>query len=128
MASSIRLCEDGLGDAVLESVSVCSINLRFNCTYGERVVEPQTLVEIRDGLDLAVREVEAADVKVLCEPGLVVRLGDDGDAPLGSPTEQDLGRGLAVLVCDALDGLVIEEKSSVLGVLHAELEEGLGTE
>ena len=43
------------------------------------------------------------------------------------PPEQDLRRGLSVLVCNGLDGRVVEEERGVFGSLHIELEEGLRT-
>ena len=95
-------------------------------THVRRVVEPQVAVKSGDGLDLVGAEVEAADVKVLRKTVLVVALGDDGNATLGGPSEENLGGGLAVLVGNGLDALDLEESLGVLG--QTELDERLGSE
>lgn len=92
------------------------------------VVEPQVLVDGRDALNLVVGQVEAVDLEVLLETVLAVGLGNDGNAALGGPAEQNLGGGHAVLGGDALDDIVVEEKRGVLSTLHLQLQEALGTE
>jgi hypothetical protein len=68
-------------------------------------------------------QVEAADVQVLCKTALVVALGDNGDAALGGPAQQNLRRALAVGVGNGLHDLVVEQHGSVLCLLHVELDE-----
>ena len=93
-------------------------------TYVGRVVESQALVKCADLLNLILLEVEAAHVEVLCKTRLVVALGDDSNAALGRPTEQNLCGSLAVGVGNALDDVVVEEHRGVLCLLHVELDEG----
>ena len=97
-------------------------------THVDGVVEPQTPVQLANALDLVLAQVEGADVQVLRQPGGVVALGDDSDAPLGSPPEQDLGRGLAVLLSNGLDSLVVEQQRGVLSLLHVQFDERQGAE
>ena len=89
------------------------------------IIEPQILVDAIDLANLALAQVEARHVQILCQPALVVTLGDDGHISLRRPAQQDLRRRFPVLVCDGLDGGVVEEERGVLGLLHVELEEGL---
>nr|POE59280.1 hypothetical protein CFP56_24549 [Quercus suber] len=98
--------------------------------WGRRTGEPraQALIQRADLLDLVGGEVEAADVEVLLQAALVIGLGDDGDAALRGPAQQHLGRRLAVLGRDALDGRVLEQQGGVVGLLHVELEERLRAE
>merc|ERR1712000_358923 len=81
------------------------------------IVESQTAVQGRDALELVQGEVERHNVKVLGETIGVVGLGDDGNAALGGPAEEDLGGGLAVLVGESLDGLGLEEGLGAVGSL-----------
>lgn len=60
-------------------------------------------------------------MQVLLQPMLVVRLGDDGDVPLGGPPQEDLRRGLLVLLSERGDDLVFEQERGVEGILLLEL-------
>lgn len=96
-----------------------------------RVVEPQTLVQRTDGLDLVLGQVKVGDLQVLLQAADVVGFWDDGDAPLGGPAEQDLGRGLAGSVGGLLDGFGLEQQGHLLGPLAecgGEFEEALRAE
>lgn len=55
-----------------------------------RVVHPVVLVQRADGLHLRVGELELGDLEVLRETRGVVGLGDDGEALLEGPAEEDL--------------------------------------
>lgn len=97
-------------------------------TYSQRVVESQVPVQGADGLDLAGFQVPASDVQVLRQAVRVVALGDDSDVALRGPAQQHLGRGLAVLLGNALDGRMLEQDRGLLRILHLQLEEALRTE
>jgi hypothetical protein len=92
-------------------------------TYVGRVVEAQPLVQAADLLNLILLQVEAADVQVLRKTALVVALGDNSNAALSGPAQQDLRRALAVGVGNSLDHLVVEQHGGVLCLLHVELNE-----
>jgi hypothetical protein len=92
-------------------------------TYIGRVVEPQSLVQAADLLDLILLQVEAAHVQVLRKTALVVALGDNGNTALSGPAQQDLRRALAVSVGDGLHDLVVKQHGGVLCLLHVELDE-----
>ena len=89
----------------------------------DRVVEAEASVKTADGLNLILLEVEATDIKVLSETILVVGLGNDGNAALGGPSQEDLTRGLVVLVGNLLDSLVVKEKRGIVCSLHLQLDE-----
>ncbi|TKW52727.1 hypothetical protein CTA1_11257 [Colletotrichum tanaceti] len=93
-----------------------------------RVVEAQAAVEVRDGLELVGRQVEAVDLEVLPEAVLAVALGDDGDAALRRPAEQDLGGRDAVAGGGVPDDVDLEQAPGVDGALVGDLEEGLRPE
>lgn len=57
---------------------------------------------------------------------LAIALGNNSDAALRSPAQQDLRRGNLVLVRDRLDGIDLEEALGAGGALVGDLEEGLG--
>jgi hypothetical protein len=59
-------------------------------TYVCRDVELQVLVQIRDRLDLILLQVEACDIQVLLQAVLGVALGDDGQATLCRPAQENL--------------------------------------
>ncbi len=58
-----------------------------------RVVHPVVLVQRADSLHLRLGELELGDLEVLRETCGVVGLGDDGEALLEGPAEEDLGLG-----------------------------------
>ena len=97
-------------------------------TYVGGSVELEVLVKARDLLDLRVLEVEAGHVQVLLEATLGVALGDDRQATLCGPSQQNLCGCLAVCLRDLLDDRVVEEERSVGRDLHVALDERLGTE
>ncbi len=88
------------------------------------VVESQSTVKSRDLLELLFLKVEVGDVQILLESGLGVGLWNDGNIALGDPSEDDLSWGLVVLLGNAGDNLVLEERWGIGGLLPAELEEG----
>ena len=92
-------------------------------TYVGGLVEADAAVETRDGLEVLLGEIEIERVEVGLHGGLAAGLGDDGQAALGGPAEEDLGGVLVVLLADGLDGGVLEEGLELLGVLHVELAE-----
>ena len=94
----------------------------------QRIVEPQPLVQPANALHLALLEIPARDVQILRQSPLVVTLRDNRHVSLRRPTQQYLRGRLAMLLGDLLDGGVIQEQGGVLGALHVEFEEGLGTE
>lgn len=85
------------------------------------------MVQSTDLLDLVLGQIEAAHIQVLRQTVLVIALGNDSNAPLRRPPQQDLRRGLAVLVRNALDGRVLKKKGGILRLLHVQLEERLGS-
>jgi len=91
-------------------------------------VELEVLVKSRDLLNLGLLHIPASDLEVLLETVLVVGLGDDSNSTLSGPSEEDLCRGLVVLLGEASDHLVLKEERGVLGDLHASLDEGRRTE
>ena len=93
-------------------------------TYVGGLVEADAAVETRDGLEVLLGEVKVEGVEVGLHGGLAAGLGNDGQAALGGPAEEDLGGVLVVLLADGLDGGVLEEGLELLGVLHVELAEG----
>ena len=113
------------------TISTDAISLRKDRerdTVVQRVVEPQTLVQAGDGLDLVLGQIEGADVQILRQTALVVALGDDSHATLRGPPQQHLRGRLVVLLCNALHMFVVEEERGLLGGSHVELEEGLRAE
>ena len=96
--------------------------------YVGGLVEADAAVEGRDGGDILLGEIELNALQVGDHDGLAGALGDDGQAALGSPAEQDLRGRAVVLGGDLLDGVVLDEGSELDGVLHVELEEAGGAE
>ena len=66
-------------------------------------------IEPADLLHLLLAKGEVGHVAVLFDPGGRDRLGDDNDAPLDLPADEDLCGGLLVLGCDVLDLVVVHE-------------------
>lgn len=83
-------------------------------------------VDIKSGNlgNVLLGKVEVGAVEVLDENLLAAGLGNDGEAALGGPAQEDLGVGLAVLVGNLADDVVLEERSEGLGVGEVELVEG----
>ncbi len=77
---------------------------------------------------LGLLEVEASAIEVLRHDGNPRRLGDDGEAALRGPAQEDLGGRLAVLLGQPDDQLVLHQRLEGLGVLEAEGEEAGGAE
>lgn len=88
-----------------------------------RVVESQINIEAGDLVNLVLVEIEGAAVQVLLQAVHVVRLGNNNNVSLGAPAQQDLARGLAVLLGDALDHVGLEERLGALGLFVVHLEE-----
>jgi hypothetical protein len=97
-------------------------------THVVRIIEPQTNVQRGDGRDFVISEVEANDIKVLCEALGVVALGDDCNVTLGSPAKEDLGSGLVVLLSDIHDGVVHKKGFNLHSLLPGKLNEALRAE
>ena len=97
-------------------------------THVGGLVEADAAVEGRDGGDVLLGEIELDARQVGGHELLAGALGDDGQAALGGPAEENL-RGLAVVLGgDLLDGVVLDEGGQLDGVLHVELEEAGGAE
>ena len=79
-------------------------------TYVSGVVEAHADVEVVNGLDLLLGEVELDVVEVLANELRVGSLGDDDDALLGRPPKENLSSSPVVLLGDLEDGLVLEEQ------------------
>lgn len=92
------------------------------------VIESEVSVKSADRLQLLLCKVELSNVQVLLQTLLVVALGDDSNSSLGAPSQEDLSRGLVVLLSESSDGGVLEEDRGVLGLLPVELNEGLWAE
>lgn len=90
-------------------------------THVRRLVEASLAVKRADLVNVGLFEVEADAVQVLGQDLLAAGLGNDGQAALRSPSEQDLRIGLSVLLGDVRDGGLLEERNKVGGVLHVEL-------
>lgn len=97
-------------------------------THVSGLVELEVQVHLGNAVQLVLVEIEATAVEVLSHDGRAGGLGDDGDAALGSPAEQDLSGGLVVLGSHGLDGLVLHEWRGILSTVHVELDEAGGTE
>lgn len=100
----------------------------IDTTYVQWVVEPQPLIQSTNRLNLLIIQIERADVQVGRQTALVIRLRNHRNAALSRPSEQDLRWRLVVLVRDSLDGLVVEEKRSILRLLHVQFQERLWSE
>lgn len=96
--------------------------------YVGGLVEADAAVEAGDGLDLVLGEVKLERGEVGGHDGGAGGLGDDGQAALGGPAEEDLRGVAAVLGGDALDGVVLDEGLELGGVVHVELHERGGAE
>lgn len=103
-------------------------NGRMVGTYVCGVIESEVSVKSADRLQLLLCKVELSNVQVLLQTLLVVALGDDSNSSLGAPSQEDLSRGLVVLLSESSDGGVLEEDRGVLGLLPVELNEGLWAE
>lgn len=90
-------------------------------TYVGGLVEADAAVEGRDGGNLLLSEIEVDALEVLGHDLGPGALGDDGKAALGGPAEQDLRGGAVVVGRNLLDGLILEERSKRISVLHVEL-------
>lgn len=101
----------------------CNFWHKMGIAYIRRLVEADASVLGGDLFNVLLVEIEAVDVEVLGEDLGAARLGDDGQAALRGPAEQDLRGLLAVLLGDARDDVVLEQRDQRLGVLEAELEE-----
>jgi len=97
-------------------------------TYVGGLVEAEVPVKCADGIDILLGEVEARDIEVGLHDGGAGGLGDNSEATLGSPSKEDLRWGLSVLLGNSLNGVLLEERSEALGLLHGELLKGEGTE
>jgi len=97
-------------------------------THVGGLVEADVAVEARDGLDVLLGEVEVNRVEVDSHDLGASGLGDNSQAALGGPAEQDLRGSLAVLVGNGLDCGILEKGLELLGVLHVELAEAGGAE
>lgn len=97
-------------------------------TYICGVVEAHADVEVGDGLDLLLREVEVDVVQVLADEDGVGGLGDDDDALLGRPPEENLSRRALVRLRDGGDHVVLEQSGALVRALPVELAEGDGAE
>lgn len=92
-------------------------------THVGGLIEADAPVEGRDLGNVLLGEVEFDGSQVGGDQRRTRALGNNGEAALGGPTEQDLGRVPAILGGDALDGVVLDEGRQLDGVLHVELEE-----
>jgi len=61
------------------------------------IVESQVPVQTTDSIEFALSQVEARNLKVLLQAFGVVALGNDCETSLGSPSQENLRRSLAVL-------------------------------
>ena len=93
-----------------------------------RVIESQALVQRADGLQLTLVQVETSDLQVLRQTGGVVALRDDSNPALGGPAEQHLSRGLAILLGEARNGVVLEQRRGIDSILHFQLKEAQRSE
>lgn len=125
----IALTEDVkvLGLEVLQVVVSKEQQARQKAIAGETyvcgLVELEVHLELGDLIHALLRDIPANTVEVLLHDGLTVGLGDHGKATLGSPAQQDLGRGLANLLGNTLDDLVLHQWLRVLGLIHVALDE-----
>ena len=71
--------------------------------------EATIALKVVDVLHLLLSQTEVEDLSVLLNPGRSDRLGDDDDAPLDLPAEDDLGRALAVLAGDVFQLGVVQQ-------------------
>ena len=71
--------------------------------------EPAIALKVVDVLHLLLSQTEVEDLAVLLNPGGSDGLGDDDDAPLDLPAEDNLGRALAVLAGDVLQLRVVQQ-------------------
>ena len=97
-------------------------------THVSGVVEAHANVEVIDRLDLLLGKVELDVPEVLADELGVGGLGDDDDALLGRPPEEDLSSSAVVLLGDLEDRLVLEQQRALVRALPIELTEGEGTE
>lgn len=91
-------------------------------------VEAQAPVQAGDLLDLLLGQLEVKQAEVLLQAVDAVGLRDDDDVALGAPAEQYLAGRLAVLRCDALDDVRLEQRLDSLCVGVAQLQEALRAE
>lgn len=98
------------------------------CTHVDGLVELHVEVHLGDAVHVFLVDLEVAALEVLGHDSRARSLGDDGKATLGSPSEEDLGRGLVVLLSETLKDLVLHEGRSRLGDIHVELDEASGAE
>lgn len=92
-------------------------------TYVSGLVKLEVQVQSSDAIHLGLLELEAGAGEVLRHKVGRGGLGDDGNAALGGPSEEDLGGGLAVLAGEAGEDVVLHERGGVLGAVHVELDE-----
>ena len=71
--------------------------------------EPSIALKVVDVLHLLFSETEVEDLAVLLNPGGSDGLGDDDDAPLHLPAEDNLGRALVVLAGDIFQLRVVQQ-------------------
>ena len=77
--------------------------------------EPAIALKVVDVLHFCCSQTEVEDLAVLLNPGGSDGLGDDDDAPLDLPAEDDLGLGLAVLAGD-VSQLGVLQQADVAGL------------
>lgn len=70
----------------------------------------ESAIEVGNGLDLRIREVDASVVEVLFKSLGVGALGNDSDAALCRPTQENLSGGGLVLVRNLGDGVESEQR------------------
>lgn len=73
-------------------------------------------------------QVEAGRIQVLGQDLWSRGLGDDGQASLGGPSEEDLSDRLVVLGGNLLDDGVLQQRGGALGSRHIQLHEAGGAE
>ena len=89
-------------------------------TYVRGLVEPELLVKRGNGRNLLLSEIEGGAVEVESHDRGAGRLGNDSEAALRGPAEENLGGLLAVLLGEGSDGGVLHERREADGLLHAE--------
>jgi hypothetical protein len=97
-------------------------------TYICGFVELEVQVHLSDAVHVRLIQVEGNAVEVLGHNLRTRGLGDDSQAALSGPSQEDLSRGLVVLGGHGLDSLMAHKRLSALGTVHVELDETSGAE
>lgn len=92
-------------------------------TYVGGLVELEVQVHLGNASIVLLVNVKGSAVEVLLHNGRARGLGDDSETLLGGPSEEDLGRGLVVLLGEALEEIMLHEGRDGLGAVHVELDE-----